>query len=116
MKTSVPNKTRQNGPESKQGFIAEAMLQLLALGVNGVAEAVAEEVEGEDGDEDGAAGGEEPWKIAEIFGVLGGVEHDAPTGVGFLDADVEKAEDDFAQDVIGNAERGGDDDVRKGVG
>src|SRR5688500_16732350 len=85
------------------------------LGIDGVAEAVAEEVEGEDGDEDGDAGSEEPWIVLEVVRIASGVEHDSPTRVGFLDTDVEKAQDDFPEDVIRNAQCGGDNHVGKGV-
>src|SRR5688500_15284577 len=87
----------------------------LRFRIDRVPEAVAEEVEGEDGDEDGHAGSEEPGIVLEVIGIARSVQHDAPTRVGFLDAYIEKAEDDFAEDIIWNAQSGGDDHIGKRI-
>ncbi len=74
-------------------------------GVQGVSEAVAEEVEGEDAEGDGEGGKEDEVGSFEEVGA-GGIEHGAPGGGGRLDAEAEKAESGFGEDGGGHADGG----------
>ncbi len=83
--------------------------------VEEVAQAVAEEVEGED-----AAGhgqGREKDEVGRFEEVgAGGVEHGAPGGGGGLDAEAEEAEGGFGEDGGGHADGGLDENGLQGVG
>ena len=54
--------------------------------------------------------------LVELDDVHGFVEHVAPGGSGFHDAQAEDGEGGFAEDVAGDAKGGGDDDVAERVG
>lgn len=85
-------------------------------GIEGVAETVSYEVEGDDDEEYGAGGGEQyPRKVSDFGYAAGLIEHDSPTDLRFLYADAEEAEGDFAEDEPGNGDAGADDDVTEGV-
>src|SRR5919109_3277298 len=84
-------------------------------GVEGVPHAVAEEVEGEHGeDERRAREGEEPPGRVEDRGGLG--DHLAPARLGRLDSHAEVGEGRLEQDVLRDDERRVDDDRRDQVG
>src|SRR5215208_3600169 len=88
-----------------------------ALDVEGVAEAVAEEVGGEDGEADRGAGGEpEPGLGGEGGGVAGLVEDGPPAGGGLGDAESEERQTGFGEDGAGDAEGTGDGERADDVG
>lgn len=81
-----------------------------AAGVEDVADGVADDVEGEDGEENEEAGGEHEGAFDDVADVLGFFEHVAPAGVGGLDAEAEETQAGFGEDVAGDAEGNGDED------
>ncbi len=90
-------------------------LPAVALGIEEVAEAVAEEVEAEEGDGE-EAGGEDQHPRVSLHPLSAFVEEDAPGAVWGLDAESEEAEDGLEENHGGDCERRVDDDRRKGVG
>ena len=88
----------------------------LRFDVEGVADAVAEEHEGEDEEHDGQAGEEgEVGAVEEDVAVVF-FDHGAPGGHGGLDADAEEAEAGFEEDGAGEVGGGHDDDGAGDVG
>jgi len=90
-------------------------LACLFLGLHGVAQAVAEEVDGQDRAQDEQARRDgQPGRDAEPG--AGAVEQVAPGGNGRLDAEAEKAQRRFQHDGAADRERGGDGDRADGIG
>ena len=84
-------------------------------GVEGVAEAVADDVETKHCDEDEQAGGDDQIGALGEEG-LGVGEHVAPARNGRFDAKTEEAERCFDQNQVADVNRQRDDDNRKQVG
>src|SRR5213594_4334721 len=99
-------------PSKKRRFSAA---QLGSFCIHCVAQSIAHEIERKDSDENRHAEREEPRIIGKVTRVLRGIQHDAPACVRFLNADVEETQDDLAENIIWNAERGSDDYIRKRV-
>ena len=68
--------------------------------IDGVAEAVADEIEGDDGEENENAGPEDPGMLIELDDVHGLVEHISPGGGGFHDAQAEDGKGGFAEPLL----------------
>ena len=84
-------------------------------GVERIAQAVAQHVQGKDGQHDGQAGeGQHPPVVADIL--AGGGEHRAPLGYGRLHAEADEAEAGGVEDGVANAERRLHDDRGDAVG
>src|SRR4030095_16147236 len=103
------------GPRGPRRAIARASTETAAPSsssfeprIQRVADAVAEEVEAEHGEEDGGAGeGAQPWGLLEIAAAHG--QHDAPRGRGGLRAHAEERERGLGKDAEGHRERGLDE-------
>src|SRR5690606_35820906 len=83
--------------------------------VKRIAQAVAEEVEGENGDRDGDARGKDEMRGAEKL-VAFAAEHTAPFGNRLLSAEADEGERGRFQNRTGNTQRDEDDQGRKRVG
>ena len=70
------------------------------LGVPGVAQRVAEEVEAQDGQADGQAGKDRQPRRLLHEGAAGAAEHQAPRGRGRLGADAEEAQRGLDEDRV----------------
>src|SRR5215213_7229824 len=82
--------------------------------VEGVAQTVAEEIEGQHRDQNGEPGEEpEPRRVTQVL--LARLEHDAPVGVGRLRAKPNEAKSRGIDDGLPDRERGQDDDRRPRV-
>src|SRR5690349_18670171 len=84
-------------------------------GVEGVAQAVAEEVEGQDGDEDGQAGRQHEPRV-DLVPARGRAEHPAPRRRRRLDAHPEEGQGRLEEDVGRDQQRRVDEDRRDQVG
>ena len=84
-------------------------------GVEPVAPGVAEEIEGEDGEENGKSGKDDHVRGVEEV-AAGVVEHGAPAGKRSEDAETEKAEGGFGKDGSGHADGGLDENGLKNIG
>src|SRR5204863_6624675 len=73
-------------------------------GIDGVAEAVADEIEGNHRQKNEDAGPEDPGMLIELDDVHGLVEHVSPGGGGLHDSQTENGKGRLAQDVSGNAQ------------
>ena len=87
-------------------------------GVEGVAEGIAEEIEGEECDgHDGGRKEEEPPVTADGVNCLGAIgEETSPAGLGGLDPEAEEAEETFVEDYRGDGEGEVDDDDSREIG
>src|SRR3954453_595632 len=83
-------------------------------GVEGVAQAVTEEVEGEHGEEDGQSGRHHEPRV-DLVPAGGGAEHAAPRRGGRLDADAEERQGGLEEDVRRDEEGRVDEDRREEV-
>src|SRR5215213_10314726 len=82
--------------------------------VEGIAEAVTEEVEGQHGDENGDPGEEaEPRRVSQVLAARG--EHHAPVGIWRLRAKPNETEPGGVNNRLPNGKRGEDDDRCPGV-
>ena len=86
-------------------------LLMLALGVEGVPNSVAEEVPRQNGNEDEESGNQNEWEVVDDPNVPSYGEHEAPTGLGFSNAQAEKAKRRLAKDVAWDGKRGLDNRV-----
>src|ERR1700761_8127766 len=84
--------------------------------VEGVAQGVTDEAEGDDGDDedDGGRVNEPPVAVEQFVESAG--QHRAPVGVRWRQAQAEETEGGQGQDGVGDAERGADHDHAHGVG
>src|ERR1700761_1159574 len=84
--------------------------------VEGVAQGVTDEAEGNDGDDedDGGRVDEPPVAVEQVVESAG--QHRAPVGVRRRQAQAEETEGGQGQDGVGDAERGADHDDAHGVG
>src|SRR5436190_22445696 len=79
-------------------------LGFVQAGIDGVAEAVADEIEGNHRQENEHAGPEDPGMLIELDDVHGLVEHVSPGWGGVHDSQTENGKGRLAQDVAGNAQ------------
>src|SRR5262245_3965182 len=88
----VSNQVLRSFTSSTISFDGSAMVTLLAIGIGGIAQAVADKVEGKDRDDHGDSGCEQPGGGGDGANVLRLLKEDAPADHRRLKAESEKAQ------------------------
>ena len=110
----TPWGTRRRGSGSRAALRPCGQLRF-SFGIEGVAQAVAHEVDGEHGDQDGEAGeGDHPPGAQDELARVG--QHGAPFGRRRLGAQAEEAQRRGVEDGVGEAQGGLHDERRQAVG